>query len=308
MHGIINVFKMPKWTSFDVVAKMRKITGIKQIGHMGTLDPMATGVLPVFIGNATKAIDLQTNTDKEYYVSFMCGIKTNTGDIYGEITQKSEFNSPLDINNLNDVIPQFLGKQEQVPPMFSAVKINGKPLYKLAREGKEIKRKPREITVYSIIPENNVQNGNVFSMTVHCSKGTYIRTLVEDIALKMGTIATTTALTRTKAGIFTTKNAYTLEQIANAKNSDKLAEITQSIHTVFENLPKFYADTKQLQALLNGVKLKLNLPNGIYGIYHENLPINIIKQNECGFVGVCEITNSEMRVKKMFVKNADIIL
>ncbi len=307
MNGVINVFKMPKWTSFDVVAKLRGITGVKQIGHLGTLDPMATGVLPVFIGDATKAINLQSNSDKEYFVSFLCGIKTDTGDIYGNIIEKKHVPANFTIENLKAVTNNFLGEQTQVPPMYSAVKINGTPLYKLARQGKEIERKERNFTVYDIKIQSEQAGRDEFSMTVSCSKGTYIRTLVEDIAAAMGTIATTTALTRTKAGVFTVKNALTIEQLQNAKQSGTLSEKLISTEYVFTDLPIFNADETQLNLLRNGVKLKTNLTDGLYRIYDkaENKSAQSTATgnlNYAAFRGVCEVKACELRIKKFFNK------
>ncbi len=306
MNGILNVFKMPKWTSFDVVAKLRGITGIKQIGHLGTLDPMATGVLPVFIGDATKAINLQSNSDKEYFVSFMCGIKTNTGDIYGDIIEKKHVPMNFSIDNLKSVVNNFLGEQTQIPPMYSAVKINGTPLYKLARQGKEIERKERKFTVYDIKLQSEQAARDEFTMTVSCSKGTYIRTLVEDMAQAMGTIATTTALTRTKAGVFTLKNALTIEQLQAAKQNGTLSEKLINTEFVFMDLPLFNASDAQLNALKNGVKLKANLQDGLYRIYAGGVSGNAQcpGQEHSGiFKGVCEVKAQELRVKKLFNKS-----
>ncbi len=301
MNGIINVFKMPKWTSFDVVAKLRGITATRQIGHMGTLDPMATGVLPVFIGDATKAIDLQPNHEKEYYVSFMCGIKTDTGDIGGDILQKSPVLAQHNMQKLKEVIPSFIGDLMQIPPMYSAVKINGKPLYKLAREGKDIERKPRPITVHKIVVDESEIGPGIFSLTIRCSKGTYIRTLVEDIANAMGTIATTTALTRTKSGVFSIGNAYTLEQIQQEKNNGNLSNLILDTEIVFKDLPSYNASDKEIKLLLNGVKLKSDLQNGMYKVYAKGQLIGKAENTE-SFAGICTVNDSELRVKKLFVK------
>ena len=193
MQGILIVDKPMDWTSFDVVAKLRGVLGTRKLGHSGTLDPMATGVLPVFCGGASKAVDLQLDHDKSYRAVLRLGARTDTGDITGTVLETAPVTAGE--AELLAVLPQFVGKQMQVPPMYSAVKINGQPLYKLAREGKTVERKARPIEIYSIEYGGSPAE-HEYVLNVKCSKGTYIRTLLEDIAAALGQKGTMSALRR----------------------------------------------------------------------------------------------------------------
>ena len=200
MQGILIVDKPMDWTSFDVVAKLRGVLGTRKLGHSGTLDPMATGVLPVFCGGASKAVDLQLNHDKTYRATLRLGARTDTGDSTGTVLETAPVTAGE--KELLAVLPQFVGPQMQVPPMYSAVKINGQPLYKLAREGVTVERKARPIEIYGIEYGGSPAE-NEYVLTVRCSKGTYIRTLLEEIAAAMGQKGTMSALRRTSAGLYT---------------------------------------------------------------------------------------------------------
>ena len=178
MQGILIVDKPMDWTSFDVVAKLRGVLGTRKLGHSGTLDPMATGVLPVFCGGASKAVDLQLDHDKAYRAVLRLGQRTDTGDITGTVLETAPVTAGE--RELQAVLPQFVGKQMQVPPMYSAVKVGGQPLYKLAREGKTVERKARPIEIYSITYGGSPAE-NEYVLEVTCSKGTYIRTLLETL-------------------------------------------------------------------------------------------------------------------------------
>ena len=190
MQGILIVDKPMDWTSFDVVAKLRGVLGTRKLGHSGTLDPMATGVLPVFCGGASKAVDLQLNHDKTYRATLRLGARTDTGDSTGTVLETAPVTAGE--KELLAVLPQFVGPQMQVPPMYSAVKINGQPLYKLAREGVTVERKARPIEIYGIEYGGSPAE-NEYVLTVRCSKGTYIRTLLEEIAAAMGQKGTMSA-------------------------------------------------------------------------------------------------------------------
>ena len=214
MQGILIVDKPMEWTSFDVIAKLRGILGTRKLGHSGTLDPMATGVLPVFCGGASKAVDLQLNHDKAYRATLRLGVRTDTGDSTGTVLETAPVTAGE--KELLAVLPQFIGPQMQVPPMYSAVKINGQPLYKLAREGVTVERKARPIEIYGIEYGGSPAE-NEYALTVRCSKGTYIRTLLEEIAAAMGQKGTMSALRRTSAGVYTETDAHTLEEILTAK-------------------------------------------------------------------------------------------
>ena len=216
MQGILIVDKPMEWTSFDVIAKLRGILGTRKLGHSGTLDPMATGVLPVFCGGASKAVDLQLDHTKTYCARLRLGMQTDTGDITGTVLETAPVTAGE--KELLAVLPRFLGPQMQTPPMYSAVKINGQPLYKLAREGVTVERKARPIEILDIRYGGSPVK-NEYVLTVRCSKGTYIRTLLEDIAAAMGQKGTMSALRRTTAGVYTEADAHTLEEIQAAKDA-----------------------------------------------------------------------------------------
>lgn len=251
MDGILIVNKEKGYTSHDVVGKLRKILGIKQIGHTGTLDPNATGVLPILIGKATKASQYLIEHDKRYIATLKLGERTNTLDGEGEIVEKQTIEeSLLDKNKIDAVLQTFLGKQEQIPPMYSAIKIKGKKLYEYAKQGKEIKREPRSIEIYEILLKKVNKEKKEIIFEVHCSKGTYIRVLCEDIAKKIGTIGYMEELERTEVTPFTIKQALTLQQIEQQKENIKKYLI--SIEKIFEQKRKIQLDEKKQILFLNG--------------------------------------------------------
>ena len=212
--GIIVMYKPQDWTSFDVIAKARGIMGTRKLGHAGTLDPMATGVLPIFIGRATKAVDMQIIKDKEYIAIFKLGLNTDTGDITGEVINERPVNVTKD-----DVLAEmekFKGEIQQYPPMYSAVKVNGQPLYKLARQGVTVERKPRKAIIKELVMTDCNQAENIYTIRVVCSEGTYIRTLVEDMGENLGCGAVLTQLTRTKACGYSLEDTITLEELQQA--------------------------------------------------------------------------------------------
>ena len=210
MQGILIVDKPTDWTSFDVIAKLRGILGTRKLGHSGTLDPMATGVLPVFCGGASKAVDLQLNHDKTYRATLRLGARTDTGDSTGTVLETAPVTAGE--KELLAVLPQFVGPQMQVPPMYSAVKINGQPLYKLAREGVTVERKARPIEIYGIEYGGSPAE-NEYVLTVRCSKGTYVRTLCHDIGQALGCGGCMSSLRRTMAAGFTLDDAVTLDRV-----------------------------------------------------------------------------------------------
>ncbi len=234
MQGILIVDKPSGWTSFDVIAKLRGVLKTKKLGHSGTLDPMATGVLPVFCGGASKAVDLQENHDKTYRAVLQLGIKTDTGDCTGEVLQQKEVTAGE--KELLEILPQFIGEISQLPPMYSAVKVNGQALYKAARAGITVERKPRKVNILNIKYEGNVSE-HCYAFTVSCSKGTYIRTLLEDMAEAIGQLGTLKELRRTKAGVYDEKSAHSLEEIISAMEQGKVEELFLQVESVFEHLP-----------------------------------------------------------------------
>ena len=260
MQGILIVDKPMDWTSFDVVAKLRGVLGTRKLGHSGTLDPMATGVLPVFCGGASKAVDLQLDHDKAYRAVLRLGQRTDTGDITGTVLETAPVTAGE--RELRAVLPQFVGKQMQVPPMYSAVKVGGQPLYKLAREGKTVERKPRAITVYELeLLEQSAPDE--FALRVVCSKGTYIRTLCQDLGQALGCGGCMAALRRTEASNFRIDEAVTLEDVQ--REGEALLRPTDSL---FRQYPAYtIPSTEQERKCLCGNSLRAKLPNGLYRVY-----------------------------------------
>ena len=225
IHGIINVYKEKGFTSHDVVAKLRGIVGQKKIGHTGTLDPDATGVLPVCLGKATKLCDLLTDKNKTYEAVLLLGKTTDTQDITGEVLEEKSTEA-LTEEKVREAIEGFIGDYEQIPPMYSALKVNGKKLYELAREGKVIERKARPVKILDIqILEIDLPK---VRMEVSCSKGTYIRTLCHDIGEKLGCGGCMESLIRTRVSTFRIEDAKTLDEIETLKQEGKLAELLEA--------------------------------------------------------------------------------
>lgn len=250
-HGIINVYKEQGFTSHDVVAKLRGIAGQKKIGHTGTLDPAATGVLPVCLGAATKLCDMLTDKSKEYIATLQLGLTTDTQDTTGSILTRGEI--PVDAELVYQVIQSFVGAYEQIPPMYSALKVNGKKLYELAREGKEVERKARPVEIYYIetIEPYDAKLGEV-KIRVGCSKGTYIRTLCHDIGQKLGCGGTMAALERTKVGQFHVDSAYTLGQLQAMKEEGRLEQAVTPVEAFFADLPSVYVKPTLVRLVQNG--------------------------------------------------------
>ena len=253
MNGIICIDKPQGFTSFDVVAKLRGITKIRRIGHAGTLDPMATGVLPVFIGRATKACDMLPDSDKEYEAEFKLGIVTDTQDSTGEIL--SQYDAHITENELKTVVGGFMGKQLQIPPMYSAVKVDGKRLYDLARQGIEIERKPREIEVYKIELLSFDETSQSGKLVISCSKGTYIRTICHDLGQKLGCGAVMSALRRTRAAGFSLSDCITIEEAQKLSDPEILGKAILPIDRVFSFMDKLVLNRKKAELFLSGVKL-----------------------------------------------------
>jgi len=227
LNGILIVDKPEGWTSHDVVAKLRGALKMKRIGHGGTLDPMATGVLPIFIGLATKLSGTSTEANKEYIAGLRLGVVTDTQDITGQIL--SETNSTVTAAELAEILPRFTGTIQQIPPMYSAKKQGGKKLYELARKGIEVAREPRTITIHTLelleSPQSETQNSSDFILNVLCSKGTYVRTLCHDIGAALGTGGTMSSLRRTCSGEHKIEHAHTLENILTAIDNDEFAKL-----------------------------------------------------------------------------------
>lgn len=252
--GVIPVNKPEGWTSFDVVAKLRGILKIKRLGHSGTLDPMATGVLPVFVGKATKACDIIPDSGKAYRAGFKLGVNTDTLDITGKIVAQSS--AAVDITALEMVKEEFIGEIAQIPPMYSAVKVEGKRLYQLAREGKTVERKPRKAEIDEITIESYDENLREGVMYVRCSKGTYVRTLIEDIGNKLWAGGIMTSLVRTFSGGFSIEECMTIEEIQQAACEGRLQDIILPLERVFEKYPAVKLDERCTKMYKNGVILR----------------------------------------------------
>lgn len=243
LNGIINVYKEVGFTSRDAVSKLTGILRQRKIGHTGTLDPAAEGVLPMCIGKATKLCELLTDHRKQYIAEIKFGIATDTEDVTGEIIEETSFSNDwyeekLTEDNLSKVISGFIGRQLQTPPMYSAKRVGGKRLYELAREGKVIERKPCEITIYSIEIKNIDVSRREATIVVDCSKGTYIRTLCKDIGNELGCKAAMKSLIRTKTGDFLLENSYKLDEIEKLVKENRVSEIIIPIEDVFKNLQR----------------------------------------------------------------------
>ncbi len=292
MQGILIVDKPTDWTSFDVIAKLRGILGTRKLGHSGTLDPMATGVLPVFCGGASKAVDLQLDHTKAYRAVLKLGARTDTGDVTGTVLETAPVTAGE--KELLEVLPQFVGSQMQTPPMYSAVKINGQPLYKMARQGIEVERKARPIEIFSLEYGGSPAE-NEYQLTVRCSKGTYIRVLLEDIAAAMGQKGTMSALRRVAAGVYTEADAHTLEEIQAAKNEGPAAleALMLPVESVFGSLPLLTVAPKVEQHLYNGCPTsRYPAADGRYRV-----------RNEAGqFLGLANIVGGVLKVEKLFVE------
>ncbi len=243
--GFVNILKPTGMSSSDVVCKVKKILKTKKVGHLGTLDPAASGVLPIAIGKATKFFDYFLKKDKEYYAICEFGIETDTLDSFGNITKTDDVK--IDKNQLLNTLPKFIGKINQVPPKYSAIKINGKKACDLARNDIDFEIKPREIEIYSIELLKEIEK-NKFLFKVHCSAGTYIRTLFNDIAGEIGTIATTLVIIRTKSGRFLNENAITLEQL---EQNPKCI----SVEDIFNDYKVITIKDYEAKKLINGVSV-----------------------------------------------------
>ena len=271
MNGVIIVNKSKGYTSHDIVAKVKKITGEK-VGHTGTLDPLATGVLPLLIGKGTLCSKYLMNHDKTYKVVLKLGIKKSTGDEEGDILQQEVVDEELlDESNVKTVLERFLGEQEQIPPIYSAIKVNGKKLYEYARKGQEVEIQPRKINIYDIKLLNIDKEETEIQFEVSCSKGTYIRSLCEDIAKKMGIVGYMKELQRTRVGTFTIEQSVLVEDL----NKENVEKHIITIEKLFENLENIELNGKKLQLFLNGVKLSFDLKDGIYKIYSNEQFIGI---------------------------------
>lgn len=303
MNGILNVYKEAGFTSHDVVAKLRGILRQKKIGHTGTLDPAATGVLPVCCGKATKVCGLLTDKDKSYRAVCRLGVETDTQDMTGQVLSTGDYNGITDLQ-IRNAVSLFQGEILQIPPMYSALKINGRKLYELAREGVTVERKPRPVTIHQVNVTEFALDQGLFTMEVTCSKGTYIRTLCHDIGTRLGCKAAMESLVRTRVADFDIRQAVTLNQIEQIakENPEQLEELFYSVDSLFPDYPKGQIKQKFAPKLANGNPL---LPEFLQE-HSETERIlspgdNILIYDENGdFKAVYQKGETDLRVYKMF--------
>lgn len=257
MNGILCMNKPQDFTSFDVIGKLRGILHMKRLGHTGTLDPMATGVLPILVGTATKACDILPNQDKTYQATVVFGKATDTLDIWGKPLQDYPEQHVTEAA-LRAILPKFLGDITQLPPMYSAVSVNGKRLYELARKGETVERPTRTVHIDAITLDAFDETQQTATLTVSCGKGTYIRTLLSDIGQRLGGDAVMTALTRTAACGYPLQDCLTFEQVAAAMADGTLEEHLLPTDSLFSSYPKLRLNAAQERMFCNGVKLDLN--------------------------------------------------
>ena len=251
-NGLINIYKEPGFTSNDVVAKLRGILKQKKIGHTGTLDPDAVGVLVVCLGTGTKLVEMLTDHDKEYIAVVRLGVVTDTQDMSGKVLNQAPVNVTRE--QLHEAALAFVGDYDQIPPMYSAIKQNGKKLYELAREGIEVERKPRRIHIEAIriLDDSHLEDDNLFTMEVKCSKGTYIRTLCNDIGERLGCGAAMQHLTRTCVGAFHLEDAVTLSEVEKMRDAETLTDIIRSPEYIFKDLDRIHVKDTARALLENG--------------------------------------------------------
>ena len=263
MNGIVIIDKPAGWTSQDVVSKLRGALHTKRIGHGGTLDPMATGVLPVFVGRATRAVEFFEHAEKTYEATLRLGITTDTEDTSGTVLEEKEVS--VTRQQLEAVLENFRGEISQIPPMYSALKINGQKLCDLARKGKEVERKPRKITIFAL--DLLDFDGKFARIRVHCSKGTYIRTLCKDIGEALGCGGCMEELRRTAAGSYTIENAIPLQTLVDCPRPE---DCLLAVDTIFTQHPAVTLTANQEKRCRNGNSFSIALPDGTYRAYGEN--------------------------------------
>ena len=257
-NGLINIYKEPGFTSNDVVAKLRGILRQKKIGHTGTLDPDAVGVLVVCLGTGTKLVEVLTDQDKEYIANCKLGVVTDTQDMSGNVLEESEVK--VSRQELHEAVQAFVGDYDQIPPMFSAIKQNGKKLYELAREGIEVERKPRRVHIdaITILDDENLSSDGTFTMEVKCSKGTYIRTLCNDIGARLGCGGAMQHLIRTRVGAFGIDTAIPLSKVEELRDNGTLLDVIESPEYIFRDLDAIHVKDSARALLENGNSFRID--------------------------------------------------
>lgn len=300
MNGIICINKPKEYTSFDVVARIRGMSKTKRVGHAGTLDPMATGVLPVFLGNATRVCDILPNDNKRYLASFKLGITTDTQDITGVI--KTQTQSNIKKEQIELELNKFRGNISQIPPMYSAVKINGKRLYDIARKGVEVERAPRNISIFELNLVSFDEKNQTGVIDVLCSKGTYVRTLIFDIGQNLSVGGTLTELERTQAGNFLLEHCISIDEAQRLTSENKLNTVVLNTDSIFLDYEKIELNEAHTNKFKNGAKLnitELNIPESekTFRVYSDD--------NE--FLALAKIKDQLLYIYKMFYINPETV-
>ena len=285
MNGILLIDKPADWTSMDVCAKLRGAFREKRVGHSGTLDPMATGLLVVFLGRATRAVEFAEADEKTYEATLRLGVVTDTQDTTGTVLETH----PVHVTEaeLDAALTKFRGEIEQIPPMYSAIKVEGTPLYKLARKGGEVERKPRKITIHELERHGGIEGGEV-RLRVRCSKGTYIRTLCHDIGAALGCGGAMSALRRTHAGPFDLSAAHTLAEAVAAAEQGRAEDVLLPLDTLFADARPVKLSPEQEKAVRNGGDYTCRLREGRYRLYAQNGEFLAIAKLSAGKMRICK--------------------
>lgn len=298
MTGVLILDKPADFTSFDAVAVCRRLCHERKIGHTGTLDPMATGVLPLLLGKATRAASLLEDTDKEYEAGFRLGVSTDTEDSTGKVLETNE--APVSRETLESLLPQFRGEIMQVPPMYSAVSKDGKRLYELARKGIEVEREARPVAIFKLELTEYNEISREGKLVVSCSKGTYIRTLIADLAKAAGSLGVMTALRRTKACGFTLADAITLDETKFLSEAGTLEEKLRPVESLFVHLPAVTVSPAQATRFGNGGQLDSNR----IGAFRKKKPeiggVFRVKTEDGIFLGLGKIEEEQLSILKLF--------
>ena len=266
MNGILLVDKPRDWTSFDVAAKLKGLCGTRRVGHSGTLDPMATGLLVMFLGRATRAVPFAEEHDKRYIASLRPGLVTDTQDVSGNVLEEKPCS--VTAKDLEEALRSFRGEIEQIPPMYSAIRVNGRRLYEIARRGGEVERKPRPVTIRSLELLGKDENGD-FVLDILCSKGTYIRTLCHDVGQSLGCGACLSALRRTEVGGFSVKDAHTMDELFAAADAGTIERLLLGVETLFPELRHVFVDAEAEKRIRCGNAVPSEEENGralVYGL------------------------------------------
>lgn len=293
LNGIIAVDKPQGWTSFDVIGKLRRVLHMKRLGHGGTLDPMATGVLPVFVGKATRCCDILPDKRKCYTAGFRLGIATDTQDITGTVIGESD--AAVGEEDITKLLGNFTGEITQLPPMYSAVKVGGKKLVDLARQGKSAERTPRAVQVNSLTLTHYNPETHEGTLTIDCMQGTYVRTIIDDLGRALGCGGTMTSLIRTRSGGFTLDECVSIEEICRLAEAGRVGEIICPTDSVFAAYPQLQLDDRLTGLYKNGVKLRTEQLTfdkeygGVMRVYSDG-----------GFLGLAQVRNGELRQVKNF--------